>query len=160
MSENNIKTTKRKLEETTLEETTLRETKLEEAKLEETKLDQITERAESDNDKIAISYKRGKPTIVVGNIQPWQGWCAIDKCKICGAGFFSLTFEFTYWRDGVKIYISEGCLECTRELIQQDKEYSSIAFWRSHRQGYSDFRMLGLIDEQNLDDKVESSNKN
>ena len=139
MSENNIKITKRKLDET--------------------QLDQITEQSESDNDKIVISYKKKKPTIVVGNIQPWEGWCAIDKCKICGDGPFSVTFEFTYWRDNIEKYISEGCLECTRELIQQDKEYSSVAFWRLHRKGYFDFRRFGLIDKQNLDDKIESNNK-
>lgn len=85
--------------------------------------------------------------VVVSNIQPWSGWTAIDRCKLCNQGHFSLTFEFSYWTYGEKHYVSEGCPECTKKLVMQDREFSSPEFWKTRQEGYRRFiNDYGILD--------------
>ncbi len=85
--------------------------------------------------------------IVVGNVQPWTSWTDAFKCKICDEGYFCIAFEFTYWKYGKEKYISEGCTKCTKQLIKQDKEYTSKDFWQSRKKGYLQFLDLGILDK-------------
>jgi len=78
-------------------------------------------------------------------MQPWQSWCAMDKCKLCGNGPYVTTFEVT-WREREQeykkniiikndkepkpelkedYYCSEMCAKCLRGLLKQDPELNT-----------------------------------
>ena len=95
------------------------------------------------------SAKREK--IEVSDVQPWDCWCDTFFCKLCGKGPYSRSFEFSYKRDGgVSNYVSEGCHKCTKALVMQDAQFGSPEFWKLHRNGYRQYREMGLIDEMDL----------
>ena len=92
-------------------------------------------------------------SIWVSDITPWNSWCAADYCKICNFGPFSTTFEFSYKKNGdeVETYISEACIDCTSNLVMQDKDYTSFSFWKKcEEQGkntYLIFKKYELLDD-------------
>jgi len=92
----------------------------------------------------------------LSNIVIWDSWCdKCDFCKICGKGPFSPSFEFSYFNNNKKTYISEGCLTCTKKLMAKDSVYSSVEKWKeSIDQGkntYYKYCEVGLIDQSIID---------
>jgi hypothetical protein len=51
-------------------------------------------------------------------VQQWDGWTAIDTCKVCERGLFVTTYEVSLeWGDTKNYeYIREMCGDCLHEL--------------------------------------------
>lgn len=67
--------------------------------------------------------------VCIVRIQTWEGWCAIDKCKICKQGPFEETYEVS-WFDGDIVgkpedqhYCSEMCFICLKKLVARERVY-------------------------------------
>ena len=103
----------------------------------------------------------------VSDVRPWNGWCAIDYCKLCGDGPMATSFEFGYTVNGQpgdkRIYVSEGCHRCTRELVDHDPFYQSRDQWvvcvRAGKNTYDVYRTYGLIDDFHIDETDWLNNK-
>ncbi len=88
----------------------------------------------------------------VGNITPWDGWCDLHYCSICGKGPYGSSFEFYYSLNGTPDkYVKDGCLSCTRNLMEHDPFYMNKEEWKKSvdagKNTYHIFRDYGLIDD-------------
>jgi len=105
-----------------------------------------------------MSKEQEESSVWVGNIVPWSGWCDTDYCKLCKKGSFTTTFEFHYKIGGKEKYVTEACGECTKKLVDQDKDYTSIEFWKQCKlvgnNTYDKYLSYGIIDDFHLDDTV------
>ena len=91
----------------------------------------------------------------VSDVKPWNSWCEMDYCKICGKGPYETSFEFHYRVNGGEdIYISEGCRACTYALMKRDPFYCSREEWQkcvaAGKNTYAVYRNYGLIDDFDL----------
>jgi hypothetical protein len=85
-------------------------------------------------------------------IQTWEGWGAIDKCKICNGGYFAETYEVS-WYDGDTVdpnkspnYCSEMCFTCLKLLVKREKVYDE--------KSQKVYLKRGLIDKMPNDPKT------
>ena len=96
--------------------------------------------------------------VYIYSLKPWEAWTSIDRCKQCGKGYFSLTFEVG-WIDGddpqdkdaQNHYCSEMCTSCVKVLVSHDTgiEEKTLVI----------YRRWGLIDESPRKDQMKSSKK-
>lgn len=91
----------------------------------------------------------------VSDVTPWNGWIGIGYCKFCETGPMETYFEFSYRiNQGEKIYVSDACHGCTRNLMKRDVEYQSREFWQNcvdlGKNNYDVYREYDLIDNFHL----------
>ncbi len=67
-------------------------------------------------------------------IQQWEGWCDVDICKQCNAGFFSITYEVNWVIRDTKEskYCSEMCHACLVALAKLDPDIQSEEYRKAN----------------------------
>ena len=98
--------------------------------------------------------------------QPWSGWCAVEKCKICRV-VCNPSFEVAWYHfllsddkeQGQKkkqdsstcYYVSEMCSTCVRKILKRDPELRTQAYWDKKWNLYRQYREMGLLDAKWLE---------
>ena len=85
--------------------------------------------------------------VSIFSIQQWDGWTAIDKCKVCNGGPFCSTYEVNWDIVHTKEqkYCSEMCIGCLRNMAKQDPEIQSDEYRKTHPKTDMIAKKYGLL---------------
>ena len=123
-------------------------------KLQQKKVDDISNRVDSLQNFLEASFKTVSEklqmdAISIFSIQQWDGWTAIDKCKVCNGGPFCSTYEVNWDIVHTKEqkYCSEMCIGCLRNMAKLDPEIQSEEYRKSHPKTDRIAKKYGLLAE-------------